>query len=124
MWIYNLIRKLIIALSLIFYLSSLIIVIATLNIQSASDREITANLIEIDSFQTGSSNQIVGLDDVPDASVERAARNEQEDLAGADQSGDTREAVLLATFGRGMFLPGQDIASMELSQAVWNICRS
>ena len=118
------IRKLIIALSLIFYLSSLIIVIATLNIQSASDREITANLIEIDSFQTGSSNQIVGLDDVPDASVERAARNEQEDLAGADQSGDTREAVLLATFGRGMFLPGQDIASMELSQAVWNICRS
>ena len=124
MWIYNLIRKLIIALSLIFYLSSLVIIIATLNIQFASDLEITGNLIEIDSFQAGSSSLIVGLDDVPDASVERDDRNEQEDLAGADQSGDTREAVLLATFGRSMFLPGQDIASMELSQAVWNMCRS
>jgi flagellar motor protein MotB len=116
--IYNLIRKLIIILCLIFYSSSLIVLIATLNIQPVFDRGITDKLAEMGSFQAGSRDQVVGLDDVPGESVERTARNEQEDLTSADQSREIREPILLATFGRGMFPPGQDVANIELSQAV------
>ena len=112
------IRKFIIILCLICYSLSLIVVIAILNIQPASGGQITGKLIEMDSAQADSSDQIVGVDVVPAATVERVARNEEEDLAGTDQSGEIRESILLATLGQGMFLPGQDVTNIELSQAV------
>lgn len=127
-------RKLIIVLSVIFYASSLLIVIAALIAQPSenffADGMISGEVAvkqpvqkEIRAEEDATSEIYqpkpqMNEDVQPASDEEVTGKLVEMDLVDTVQSGGIKESVLLATLSLDTLLPGQDLVNIELVQAI------
>jgi chemotaxis protein MotB len=113
-------RNLIIALAVVFYALALLILLATLGVQTIRSS------FEGRPETTGSSSKLVKNDHIlsNQAAGNPSAMNPDktsESLGTRDSSSQINDSALLTTFSGGLFLPGQDVMNSDHTQVERNL---